>query len=170
MISDHEPGGYHALGPVVAGGYHAFRARAVSDQARDTLPTPVTSQTLETMDRVTPARPYCAHEETMKDHGPHSEGKTTGPKRVTPKAPIPPIVLMIGIRAHDGRPWETMGDHRPEARDTHPAPNGIVIPTVSDHERQGWEGVTRVWSPIMSAVGWVGVTRFGSAVSHGLRS
>ena len=60
----------------------------------------------------------------MKDHGPHSEGKTTGPKRVTPKAPITPIVLMIGIRAHDRRPWETMGDHRPEARDTHPAPNG----------------------------------------------
>ena len=56
----------------------------------------------------------------MKDHGPHSEGKTTGPKCVTPKAPVPPIgpiVLMIGIRAHDRRPWETMGDHRPEARD-----------------------------------------------------
>ena len=93
-------------------------------QARDTLPTPVTSQTLETMDRVTPTRPYCAHEETMKDHGPHSEGKTTGPKRVTPKAPVPPIgpiVLMIGIRAHDGRPWETTG---PKRMTLTPAPNG----------------------------------------------
>ena len=27
---------------------------------------------------------------------------------------------------------------------------------------RGWEGVTRVWSPIMSAVGWVGVTRMVS--------
>ena len=46
---------------------------------------------------------------------------------------------------------------------------GSVISTVSDHERQGWEGVTRGWSPIMSAVGWVarGCHALGFVVSHG---
>ena len=90
---------------------------------RDTLPT-VASETMETMDRVTPA---------MGDHG---------PKRV------PPVANRLTLLSEEGTPngsllvknhrpeardtHKAMGDHRPEARDTHRAQLAPIV-LMGDH-------------------------------------
>ena len=173
MVSDHELGGWHALGPVVVGGCHAFGTCALPRSPIMStiggLPwSPIMSRVGVTCSGVSRASGLWSP--TVSDHE-HNWGYwgRVGVTRSGLRSP------MVSDHEHN---WGQLG-----AGGCH-ALRGLWSPTVSDHERNwghwGRVGVTRsglcspTWSPIMSTIaanwGRVGVTRFAACGLHGLRS